>query len=92
MLAANRTLLSRLDVTRDVLVEQQALLADKKKLAHLKMPDPLGGGRMHNGIEALALFKEKVSGEKVIEGWVEGPLAEAADLRGINTVMMEIRR
>src|SRR4029077_1961104 len=52
------------------IVEEQALLADKKKLAHLKMPDPLGGGRMHNGIKAVALFKEKVASEKVIEGWV----------------------
>jgi len=65
------------------------LLGDKKKLAHLKMPDPLGGGRMHNGIKALALFKEKTGREKIIEGWVEGPLAEAADLRGINTVMTD---
>ena len=71
------------------IVEEQALLADKAKLRHLKMPDPLGGGRMHNGIRALTLFKEKVGGEKVIEGWVEGPLAEAADLRGINTVMLD---
>lgn len=71
------------------IVEEQALLADKKKLAHLKMPDPLGGGRMHNGIKALVLFKEKIGRDKVIEGWVEGPLAEAADLRGINTVMTD---
>lgn len=71
------------------IVEEQALLADKAKLAHLKMPAPLGGGRMHNGIKAVSLFKEKVGGERVIEGWVEGPLAEAADLRGINTVMLD---
>jgi len=71
------------------LVEDKALLADKSKLASLKIPDPLGGGRMHNGIKALALFKERVGKEKVIEGWVEGPMAEAADLRGINTVMLD---
>lgn len=71
------------------ILEDQALLADKKKLARLKMPDPVGGGRMHNGIKAVALFKEKVAREKVIEGWVEGPMAEAADLRGINTVMTD---
>lgn len=71
------------------ILEEQALLGDKKKLARLKIPDPLGGGRMHNGIKALASFKEKVACEKVIEGWVEGPMAEAADLRGINTVMTD---
>jgi MtaA/CmuA family methyltransferase len=71
------------------LVEDQALLADKSRLATLKIPDPLGGGRMHNGIKAVGLFKEKVGNEKVIEGWVEGPMAEAADLRGINTIMLD---
>jgi MtaA/CmuA family methyltransferase len=71
------------------IVEDQALLADKAKLARLKIPDPLGGGRMHNGIKALALFKERVGKEKIIEGWVEGPIAEAADLRGINTLMLD---
>lgn len=71
------------------LVEEQALLADKSKLAGLKIPDPFGGGRMHNSVKAIALFKEKLRGEKLIEGWIEGPLAEAADLRGINTVMLD---
>jgi MtaA/CmuA family methyltransferase len=71
------------------IVEDQALLADKAKLASLNIPDPLGGGRMHNGIKALAFFKERVGKDKIIEGWVEGPIAEAADLRGINTVMLD---
>jgi MtaA/CmuA family methyltransferase len=71
------------------LVEKQALLNDKSKLLHLKIPDPLGGGRMHNGVKALALYREKVNGEKLIEGWIEGPCAEAADLRGINNLMLD---
>ena len=71
------------------LVEEQALLADKARLASLKIPDPLGGGRMHNGIKALALYKERVGTETIIEGWIEGPIAEGADLRGINTLMMD---
>ena len=71
------------------LVEDQALLADKTKLASLKIPDPLGGGRMHNALKGLALFKERVGKDKMIEGWIEGPIAEGADLRGINTLMMD---
>ena len=71
------------------IVEDDALLADKTTLARLKIPDPLGGGRMHNGIQALALFKERVGRELLVEGWVEGPIAEAADLRGINTLMLD---
>jgi MtaA/CmuA family methyltransferase len=71
------------------LIEEGALLSDKAKLAGLKIPDPLGGGRMHNGVKAVALFKEKLRGEKLIEGWIEGPMAEASDLRGINTLMLD---
>jgi len=71
------------------LVEDAALLADKRKLLSLKIPDPLGGGRMHNGIQALALFKERVGKATCIEGWIEGPVAEGADLRGINTLMLD---
>lgn len=69
--------------------ETRALLADKKTLAGLKMPDPLGGGRMHDRVQAAALFKERVGGELLIEGWIEGPCAEAADLRGINSLMLD---
>jgi MtaA/CmuA family methyltransferase len=71
------------------LVEEHALLADKTRLAHLKVPDPLGGGRMNNGINGVALLRENVGTDKVVEGWIEGPMAEAADLRGINTVMLD---
>jgi MtaA/CmuA family methyltransferase len=40
-------------------------------------------------VRAVALFKERLRGEKLIEGWIEGPIAEAADLRGINTLMLD---
>jgi MtaA/CmuA family methyltransferase len=69
--------------------EQHALLADTRTLLTLTAPDPFGGGRMHDRVQATALFRERVGQEKVIEGWVEGPCAEAADLRGINTLMMD---
>ncbi len=69
--------------------EGNALLADKAALAGLKQPDPLGGGRMTDRVSAAALFLERIGGEKLIEGWVEGPIALAADLRGINHVMMD---
>ena len=69
--------------------ENNARLADKTSLARLKVPDPLGGGRMHDRVKAAALFREKVGGERLIEGWIEGPCAEAADLRGINTLMLD---
>lgn len=69
--------------------EQHALLADKQTLARLPAPDPLGGGRMYDRVQAVALFRERVGDQRLIEGWVEGPCAEAADLRGINTLMLD---
>ena len=71
------------------IVEEDARLADKIQLAGLRQPDPLGGGRMHNGIRAVALLRERVGRDLLVEGWIEGPIAEAADLRGINTLMTD---
>jgi len=69
--------------------ESRARLADKTELARLAVPDPTGGGRMHDRVRAAALFKERVGGQLWIEGWIEGPCAEAADLRGINALMLD---
>lgn len=69
--------------------ETAALLADKRDLAALKAPDPLGGGRMHDRVKAVALMKERTGGDKLVEGWIEGPCAEGADLRGINALMLD---
>ena len=44
---------------------------------------------MHDRVQAVALFGERVGGQKLIEGWIEGPCAEAADLRGINRLMTD---
>lgn len=79
----------RFDDQPPAIDETDALLADKSKLTGLKMPDPLGGGRMHDRVLAAGLFREKVGGQLLIEGWVEGPCAEAADLRGINSLMLD---
>jgi len=69
--------------------ESQALLTDKKTLLSLKIPDPLAGPRMYDRIQAAALLKEKVAGERIVEGWIEGPCTEAANLRGINRLMLD---
>jgi len=69
--------------------ESNARLADAAELASLKVPDPLGGGRMHDRVQGVSLLKERGGDDKVVEGWVEGPCAEAADLRGINSLMMD---
>jgi len=69
--------------------ENAALLSNTAMLARLKPADPLGGGRMHDRVKGIALLKERVGKDLLVEGWVEGPAAEAADLRGINTLMTD---
>lgn len=64
-------------------------LAGRTDLAHLRLPDPLGGGRMHNGVQAVARLKERVGRDLIVEGWIEGPCAEGADLRGLNNLMLD---
>jgi MtaA/CmuA family methyltransferase len=69
--------------------ETKSLLADKSVLRGLEAPDPLAGGRMYDRVQAAALFRHQVGGQRLIEGWIEGPCAEAADLRGINRLMTD---
>ena len=64
-----------------------SLLKHKTQLRTLKEPDPLGGGRMHDRVKGAALLREKIGGEVPILGWVEGPMAEAVDLRSFNVML-----
>jgi MtaA/CmuA family methyltransferase len=69
--------------------EVNAVLAEKAKLTTLRVPDPSKAPRMSGRVQGLALFKQQVGDEKFIEGWIEGPCAEASDLRGINRLMTD---
>jgi MtaA/CmuA family methyltransferase len=69
--------------------ERKALLADKEKLAALKAPDPAAGERMSNRLKVVSSLKREAGGERFVEGWIEGPCAESADLRGLNTLMLD---
>jgi MtaA/CmuA family methyltransferase len=71
------------------LVESAALLADKGVLARLQVPDPGSSRRMLDRLQAAALFRREVGEERIIEGWIEGPCALAANLRGINNLMLD---
>ncbi len=73
-----------LPVCKVPLVRQES---DLKKLVPV---DPASGKRMNDRLEAVALFKQKVGGQVPVMGWVEGAMAEAADLRGVSTVLMDL--
>ena len=69
--------------------ESRARLAEKSVLKDLKIPEPRGGGAMNDRLLGLSLMKERAGSEKIVEGWVEGPCGASADLRGINTLMLD---
>ena len=69
--------------------EEHALLFDKRDLAKLQVLDPGSGRRMCDRLNALRLLKARVGEDKLVEGWIEGPCAEAADLRGLNRLMTD---
>jgi MtaA/CmuA family methyltransferase len=71
------------------IVESRALLEDKSRLATLEPPDMAAPGRMRDRIDAVAILKQRTAGSLIVEGWVEGPCAMGADLRGLNTLMLD---
>jgi MtaA/CmuA family methyltransferase len=58
--------------------------------AHLVVPDPLAVPRMRDRIEAVKLYRERTGEHYSVLGWVEGPAALAADLRGLSEFLMDL--
>lgn len=71
-------------------INRRPLLIEPEQLSTLKAPDPASGKRMLDRLEAIRLFRQKVGGQVPIMGWVEGALAEAADLRSVNFTMTDL--
>ena len=66
-------------------------LSDIHDLSPLRdAPDPYASERMLDRLLAVREFKRLVGGDCSILGWVEGPAAEAADLRGVQDFLMDL--
>jgi MtaA/CmuA family methyltransferase len=74
----------------DLPVCPQPLLADSPDLRRLKVVDPHTGRRMSDRIAAARYLRERLGGDVPIMGWVEGALAEAADLRGVSALLLDL--
>jgi MtaA/CmuA family methyltransferase len=70
-------------------VEERALLTEKSRLRGLRLPELSSSPRMLDRVRAVALLKERIGGQCMVEGWVEGPCAMSADLRGLNNLMLD---
>lgn len=66
------------------------LLSELSRLGALRLVDPGTGRRMSDRLAAVADFRSQVGGRIPIMGWVEGAFAEAADLRGVSTIMIDV--
>ncbi len=66
------------------------LLAGPDDLAKLRAVAPEAGRRMSDRLSAVRSFREQAGGQAPIMGWVEGALAEAADLRGVSQLLSDL--
>jgi len=69
---------------------KQVLLPNAEDVAKLQLFDPWQSVRILDRIHAIELFKKEKGDEYPVMGWIEGPLAEASDLRGINESLLDI--
>ena len=66
------------------------LLSNPVDTSILQQADPLDCPRTVDRIQAVELLHQKVGDQYPVIGWVEGVLAELADLRGVNDLMVDL--
>jgi uroporphyrinogen decarboxylase len=66
------------------------LIGDDHDLSVLKRFDPYDSERTLDRIKGCELLRRKVGNDYPVIGWVEGCLAEAADLRGVNDFLLDL--
>jgi MtaA/CmuA family methyltransferase len=69
---------------------EKPLIGDDFDLSVLKRFDPSGSERTLDRINGCELLRKKTGNDYPVIGWVEGCVAEAADLRGINELLMDM--
>ncbi len=57
---------------------------------NLKRPDVYKAARTSDRIKGAELFQKELKGEVPVIGWIEGPLAEACDLAGLSSMLMNL--
>jgi MtaA/CmuA family methyltransferase len=67
-------------------------LHDTKDLSILLKPNPLTSERMLDRVKAVEAYKENYQGQYSILGWIEGPVAEAVDLRGVMNFIVDLKK
>jgi MtaA/CmuA family methyltransferase len=65
-------------------------LQETKDLSVLAKPDPGSSVRMLDRVRAVETYHQRFHGQFSILGWVEGPAAEAADLRNVTPFLIDL--
>jgi MtaA/CmuA family methyltransferase len=65
-------------------------LEDAPDFTRLPRPDPLKAERMLDRINAVREYRRRAGDRYSIMGWVEGPAAEAGDLRTVSNFFMDL--
>jgi MtaA/CmuA family methyltransferase len=73
-------------------LSRKPLIVEPEDLNCVRFPAKLFGARMTDRLEAVRGMRGQAGEEVPVMGWVEGALAEASDLRGMNNVMMDLAR
>jgi len=68
----------------------EPIVASIDDLDLLKNPDVYKSGRTSDRIRAAGYYKKLLGDDIPVIGWIEGPLAEAADLAGVNNILVDI--
>jgi MtaA/CmuA family methyltransferase len=71
-------------------ISKLPLLVEPSDLERLHLVAPASGRRMSDRLSAVRTFREQVGGKVPVMGWVEGAMAEAADLRGVSQILADL--
>lgn len=64
--------------------------AGDDSIGRLVVPDPEVAPRMRDRLDAIRLYRQRLGNRYSILGWVEGPAALAADVRGVSDFLMDL--
>jgi MtaA/CmuA family methyltransferase len=70
-------------------VDKGGHLPDARSASLLNHYDPLGNMRCNNRLVELSEFRKCVGDDLFIIGWIEGPVAEYTDLRGVSNASVD---
>lgn len=66
------------------------VIRSREDAANLKLPDITASARMADRVEAVRLMARRLGQTHSVLGWVEGPIAQYVDLRGMQEAMLDL--